>query len=95
MHAGGGALAGWLPGHHVGLGGGGLAHFLVRLFIWRAIGRFFRLLWHIPAVGPVIVIVLILAVAGFILWRMSRGRSAGVGGGPRGGGPNGRSPRDW
>ena len=94
MHAGEGALAAWLPGRQLGLGGGGLGHWLVRLVIWHEIGRLFRFLWHIPTVGPFIVIVLILAIAGLILWRMSRGRPGGLGG-RRGGDPPGRSPRDW
>ncbi len=85
-----GALGGF------GRGGGGLAHFLVRLFIWHAIWRFALLIWRIPKVGPVILVLIIAAVVavGVVLGRR---RGSGFGrsifGG--GGGRPGRGPRDW
>ncbi len=98
MHARGLAATASLPGHHLALalGGGGLAHFIVRLFIWHEIGRLVRYLWRIPTVGPFIVIALGLALVGLVIWRRihgpvwagrRRGGSAGYG--------SGTGPRDW
>ena len=96
MHACGCALAGWLPGHHLALGGGGLVHLIVRLFIWHEIGRLFRYLWHIPTFGPFIVVALGCVLVGLAVWRHYHGRmwgsrrrsgSAGYG--------SGSGPRDW
>jgi hypothetical protein len=97
MHAGGGGLAAWLPGRHLGLGGvggGGLVHWIVRLFIWHEIWRLIRHLWRIHTFGPIIVIALILVILGVVIWRQSRGR-AGWPGRRRSGGSPGRGPRDW
>lgn len=89
-------LAAWLPGHHLTLGGGGLAHWLVRLFIWHEIFRLFRYLWRIPTFGPFIVIGLGVVLVGLVVWRQyhgpmwpgrRRGGSAGYG--------TGRGLRDW
>lgn len=97
MPAGGCVLTAWLPGHHLALGGGGLAHFIIRLFIWHEISRLFRYLWRIPTFGPFIVVALGLVLVGFVVWRMSRGR--GQRGRRRGGGSAGRTAgsgtRDW
>jgi uncharacterized membrane protein YgcG len=104
MHAGQHALRAWLPSHHSALGGGGLAHLIVRLFIWHEIFRLFRYLWRIPTFGPYIVIVLGLVLAGLIIWRQSRGSGwrrgrgggrTGSGGGTMGNGGGSSSPRDW
>jgi hypothetical protein len=75
-----------------GGGGGGLAHLIVRLFIWRA-G------WRIHTFGPIIVILLVLAVAGVAVFRSAGARWPGQR--PRGTGGNDRDdeprfgPRDW
>src|SRR5258708_33494445 len=101
MDARGQALAAWLPGHHLALGGGGLAHWLVRLFIWHEIWRLFRYLWRIPTFGPFIVVGLGLVLVGLAVWRQyhgpiwgrrRRGRRS-VGSGPgRGSRDRGREP---
>ncbi len=77
-------------------GGGGLAHFLVRLFIWHEIWRLVRLLWHIPTFGPIIVILLVLALVtvGFLRSRGGPGWLTRRGGGSGGVG-TGTGPRDW
>lgn len=97
MHARGSALAAWLPGHHLTLGGGGLAHLIVRLFIWHEIWRLLRYLWRIPAFGPFIVVALGLVLVGLMVWRQVHGpiwagrrRDSG----PTGYG-TGSGPRDW
>jgi hypothetical protein len=88
LHGGVRALGGF------GRGGGGLAHFLVRLFIWHAIWRFALLIWRIPKVGPVILVVIIaVLIAGSIF--LSRRRRAGFPGRRFSGGPSDRGPRDW
>jgi hypothetical protein len=97
MYAGQHALRGWLPTHHSALGGGGLAHLIVRLFVWHEIFRLFRYLWRIPTFGPYIVVVLGLVLVGLIVWRRSRGSTRwrrGRGGGPTGNGGS-SGPRDW
>jgi len=85
---------------HVGAllgGGGGLARFLIRLFIWHEIWRLGRLIWHIPRFGPVILIVIIAAlVAGSILVPRFRARRAnGYGGRSASDRDTGTGPRDW
>ena len=83
------------------LGGGGLAHLIIRLIIWHELFRLFRYLWRIPTYGPFIVIVLGLIIVGLLVWRRSArgqrslrwprrgsGNSAGSGG-------TGPGPRDW
>ncbi len=96
MRAHGLAVAAWLPGHHLALGGGGLAHFIVRLIIWHELARLIRYLWRIPTFGPFIVIALGLVLVGSLVWRHFHGPvwggrrrrgSAGYG--------SGTGPRDW
>jgi hypothetical protein len=89
-----------MPGTHVALGGGGgLVHWLVRLVIWHEIWRVIRLIWRIPTFGPVLFVLIVLAVIGTGIWtgrgfrgpaRLRRrriGGSAGYG--------TGAGPRDW
>jgi hypothetical protein len=96
---------------HAGLalgGGGGLAHLILRLFIWHAIWRLGLLIWRVPTVGPGLVVLLVLALVALAIFRSRRGRG---GPGPRWPGPGrpgrGRAdpfgdrpgdqagPRDW
>lgn len=73
----------------------GVVKFLFLLFIWRAVWRIGLLLWRIPTFGPVIVGVIVLAIAAAAVVRAS-GRWPGHG--RRGGLFNhgsGNSPRDW
>ncbi len=97
MYARGGALAAWLPGHHLALGGGGLGHWIVRLFIWHEIWRLFRYLWRIPTFGPFIVVALGLILVGLVVWRQVRGPIRWSRGRARGsaGYGTGAGPRDW
>jgi hypothetical protein len=91
------SLAARLPAaHHLALGGGGLAHWIIRLFIWHEIFRLIRYLWRIPTFGPFIVVLLGLIVVGLIVWRRSRGpiRWGRRRGGSTGYGSGG-GPRDW
>lgn len=77
------------------LGGGGLGRMIVHLFIWHLIWRAVLGLWHIPTVGPFVVVLLIAALAALVImrkhrgprWRNNRGGSLGTG--------TGRGPRDW
>lgn len=80
--------------HHLTLGGGGLAHWLVRLFIWHEIWRLFRYLWRIPTFGPFIVVGLGLIIVGLAVWRQYHGPVWGRRGGSAGHG-TGSGPRDW
>jgi hypothetical protein len=89
VHARAAALR--LPGH-LALGGGGLAHWLVRLVIWHEMWRLGRALWRIPTFGPSIVVLIVVALVGLVvlrqygvLGRRRRGQS----------GPRGTGPRDW
>jgi hypothetical protein len=83
------------PGGHEALGGGGLAHRLVRLVIWHELWRLARVTWRIPTFGPVIVVLVVLAVIGLAVLgrrsarrhRRNQGGSLGTGSGP--------GPRDW
>jgi len=96
MQVHGPGLAAPLPCHHLALGGGGLAHLIVRLFIWHEIGRLIRYLWRIPTFGPYIVIGLAIVVVGLLIWRQARRstwRGRGRGGSARRG--TGAGPRDW
>jgi hypothetical protein len=82
--------------HHLALGGGaGLAHWLIRLFIWHEIFRLIRYVWRVPTVGPFLVVVIIVGVVGFFVWRQQRGpfrRGARRGSSGYG---TGSGPRDW
>lgn len=97
MHAPRTAAAAWSPGHHLALGGGGLAHWIVRLFIWHEIWRLIRYLWHIPTFGPIIVVALGVIFVGLLVWRQFHGpiwagRRRGRGSTGYG---TGSGPRDW
>ena len=91
---------------HAGLalgGGGGLAHLILKLFIWHAIWRFGLLIWRVPTVGPVLVLLIVLALVALAIFRARRGRGwpgpswpgreRGDPFGDRAGGEAG--PRDW
>lgn len=106
----GGLALGGLGMGGLGLGGGGgLAHLLVRLFIWREIWRLAFFLWRIPTFGPVIVLLIAAALVALAIFRARGGRGwpgPRWPGGPRGPGRGrtdpfgGRSsdrgsPRDW
>lgn len=91
----GSAIAARLPGQKLALGGGGLAHWIIRLFIWHEIFRLIRYVWHIHTFGPFIVVVILLAIVGLTVWRRQRGprpwrrqRGSTSGG-------TGTGPRDW
>ena len=81
---------------HLSLGGGGLAHVIVRLIIWHELWRLARLVWRIPVFGPVIVIVV---AAGLITTMLLRQRTGHWWPRRRRGGAlntgTGGSPRDW
>ena len=94
------ALAARLPATHLALGGGaGLAHLIIRLFIWHEIFRVGRYLWRIHTFGPFLVVALGLLLVGLIVWRQSRGsRRPGIWRGRSGGGGcagSSAGPRDW
>jgi len=76
------------------LGGGGLGHFLLHLFIWRLIWRAGLGLWHVPVAGPFLVVLLIAGVAAVVILRRQRGPRWWSRGSPTGTGSGG-SPRDW
>ena len=76
-------------------GAGGLAHLILRLFLWRAIWRLGLRLWHVPTIGPGLVVLIVAVLAGLAVYRSSRGSwrpGARYRGGTR---PGRRSPRDW
>lgn len=69
--------------------------FLSHLFIWRVIWRLGLTLWRIPTFGPVLVALIVLALAAGTVLRASgrwprRRRRGGLYGYGSGGGP-----RDW
>ena len=72
----------------------GRVKFLFLLFVWRAGWRFGLLLWRIPTFGPIIIGVIVLAVAAAAVMR-----AAGLGPWRRRGGSfnygSGNGPRDW
>jgi hypothetical protein len=78
-----------------GLGGGGFGRVLVHLFIWHLIWRAGLGLWHIPIVGPFVVLLLLAAIVALAImrkrrgprWWNNRGGSTGYG--------TGSGPRDW
>lgn len=81
--------------HALALGGGGLGGVLVHFFIWRLIWRAAIGLWHVPTVGPYLVIALIVIIVALGVlrgrrgprWWNNRGGSTGYG--------TGGGPRDW
>ena len=76
-------------------GGGGFGRALVHLFIWHLIWRAGLGLWRIPAVGPFVVVLLIVAIVTLVILRRQRGpRWWNRQGGSTGAG-TGRGPRDW
>ena len=87
----------------VGLGGGGgLAHLIIRLIIWRFIWRLGLMLWRVHPFGPVIVVVIILALVALAIFRARGGRGwpgprwPGRGRrGPFGDRAGDQGPRDW
>ncbi len=56
------------------LGGGGLAHLILRLFIWRAIWRLGLLIWRVPTFGPFILLLIAAALVVLAVLRSRRGR---------------------
>lgn len=82
------------PGGYHALGGG-LATWLIHLFIWRAIWRLGWAIWRIPTFGPIILVVLALTVVALgigargsrLPWRRRKGGVYGYG--------TGTGPRDW
>jgi len=89
------AAAAGLSGGHQALGGGGLVHWLIRLVIWHELWHVVRIIWRIPTFGPIIVVVIVLAVIGLaVLSRRGVGRTrrARSGSGRYG---TGTGPRDW
>jgi H+/Cl- antiporter ClcA len=85
---------GYLALGGLALGGGGLAHLIIRLFIWHEIWRLIRYLWLIPTFGPFIVVLLVLSLVGFAIWRRN-GRSWGRRRRGSAGYGSGTGPRDW
>ena len=95
MPAYGHAAAARLPVVHQALGGGGgLAHLLVRLVIWHELWRIGRALWRIPTFGPIIVILIAVALVGLVVLRQSGFRWSRRGQRSQRGG-HGSGPRDW
>ena len=89
------------PVLHAGLalgGGGGLAHLILRLFIWHAIWRLGLLIWRVPTVGPGLLVLIVLALVAVAIFRARRGRGRpGRGRGDPFGDRSGdqAGPRDW
>jgi hypothetical protein len=77
------------------LGGGGIGHFLVHLFIWHLIWRAGRGLWHIPVAGPFIVVLLIAAIVTVVILRKQRGPRWWDFRGGSTGARTGTRPRNW
>jgi len=82
---------------HAALGVGsvvGVAHFILRLFIWRWLWRFSMLIWHIKTFGPVILLLIVLVIAMWLILRTRRRQRSREGTlGDQG--PDGPGPRDW
>jgi hypothetical protein len=89
LFAGHAALSG-----HAALGVGGLAHFIFRLFIWRLFWRWSLLIWHIKTFGPVILLLIVLAVAMWLILRARRRQDTGRRPDSDNGGLGGPGPRD-
>ena len=67
-------------GASVAVSGGGVGRFLVHVFIWHLIWRAALALWRIPTFGPVIVVMLVIAlVAAGCLSAPARNDIAGQG----------------
>jgi hypothetical protein len=78
---------------HAALGVGGVAHFILRLFIWRWLWRFSMLIWHIKTFGPVILLLVVLVIALWLILRTRRRQGRREGSlGDRG--RDGPGPRD-
>ena len=73
------------------LGGTGLVHLILRLFIWRMIWRLGLLIWHIRTVGPVVLLLVVAVLIGVAVSRSRRRRARGTSDGTR---PEPGS-RDW
>jgi hypothetical protein len=77
-------VAGGWHGLAIG-GGGGLGRGLVHLFIWRLIFRAGLSIWRVPVFGPIIDIVIGIALVGLLVarsrlgprWWQRRGGSSG------------------
>jgi hypothetical protein len=84
------------PGAHLAVGGFGVGHFLVRLFIWHLIWRLIISVWRIHVAGPIIVLVVVAGLIGLSVYRHYRGPLLRMrkGGGITGYG-SGTGPRDW
>lgn len=80
---------------HAALGVGGLVHFIWRLFIWRLLWRWSLLIWHIKTFGPVILLLIVLAVAMWLILRARRRADAGRRPDSDNGNLGGSGPRDW
>src|SRR3984957_17555664 len=76
-------------------GGGGIGRLIVHLFIWHLIWRGGLGLWHIPTVGPFLVVLLIAAFAALAIVRKHRGPRWWNSRGGSTGARSGRGPRDW
>jgi hypothetical protein len=72
-HAAAGAHAG-LGGVALGGGGGGLAHLIIRLIVWRLIWRVGFMLWRIHLFGPYIVLLIVAVLVALAVLRSRRGR---------------------
>jgi hypothetical protein len=83
-----------LPGH-LALGGGGLAHWLVRLIIWHELWRLGHLLWRIPTFGPIIAVLIVVILIGLVLLRQRGGPGWWRRRGRRQDTSHGTGPRDW
>jgi hypothetical protein len=80
---------------HAALGVGGLAHFIFRLFIWRLFWRWSLLIWHIKTFGPIILLLIVLAVAMWLILRARRRQDTGRRPDSDNGGLGGSGPRDF
>jgi hypothetical protein len=77
------------------IGGGGFGRAIVHLFIWHLIWRAGLGLWHIPTVGPFVVVLLIAAIVALAIVRKQRGPRWWNNRGGSTGAETGSGPRDW